>query len=76
MFGGDINQKEDNTLFVAHDIYKKHLICYKSTMFVLNIHPDIDKKFTKFPGQFPIKAVRSNAVWALLTFESFLCISA
>ena len=55
MFGGDINQKEDNTLFVAHDIYKKHLICYKSTMFVLNIHPDIDKKFTKFPGQFPIK---------------------
>ena len=24
-------------------------------MFALNIHPDIDKKFTKFPGQFPIQ---------------------
>ena len=56
--GGDTNQREGNTLYGPLYL-QKHLVCYydssKSTMFVLKIHPDIDKKFTKFPGQFPIE---------------------
>ena len=36
-YGGDINQRERNTLFVLMIFTKKHLVCYKSTMFVLNI---------------------------------------
>ena len=35
-YGGDINQREGNTFVCAHDIYK-HLVCHKSTMFVLTI---------------------------------------
>ena len=37
-YGGGINQREGNTLFV---LMKKHLVCYESTMFVLTI----DMKF-------------------------------
>ena len=57
-YGRDINLREGNTLFELLT-FTKHLVCYydsyKSTMFVLNIHPDIDKKWTKFPGQFSLK---------------------
>ena len=53
-YGGEMNRREGNTLFVLIFI-QKHLVCYTSTIFVLNVHPDVDKKFTKFPGQCPVK---------------------
>ena len=58
---GEILTREKGTLVCAHVIYKETLVCYKCTMFVPNIDmiftntPDSDKKFTRFPGQFPIK---------------------
>ena len=60
-YGGEINQREGSTLLVLMVFTKKHLVCYKPTMFVLTIdvllaNPlNIDKKFIKFLSQFPIK---------------------
>ena len=61
-YGGGINQRQRNTLLMIFIRTSCYYDSYKSTTFVLNIHPDTDKKFTKFPEQFPIKDHKKPSV--------------
>ena len=40
-YGGDINQREENTLFLLMIFAKKYLVSYKSTVFVFVLTMDM-----------------------------------